>query len=121
MNVFSLSDKNSLYQLEDFFQRVEYEKDQPLHTIPCLLVGNKSDDFDGRQVTREEVTAFARKYGHMSYIETSAKLNKNVSQAFEDLTVKVLQEKTFTYKKENGLLLESDSNKNNNKGICATM
>lgn len=46
-----------------------------------VLVGNKSDLEDQRQVAREEGEAFARNHG-LLFIETSAKTGSNVAEAF---------------------------------------
>jgi GTPase SAR1 family protein len=52
-------------------------------------VGNKNDKKDERQVSFEEASNKAKKYG-VEYIESSAKLNENVDKAFEILAVKIL-------------------------------
>lgn len=46
-----------------------------------LMIGNKSDLADERQVTQEEAKDFAQRH-NLEYIETSAKDGKNVSEAF---------------------------------------
>lgn len=57
--------------------------------IPFLIVGNKTDKKDERQVSLEDANNKAEKLG-VEYIETSAKLNENVDKAFEILAVKIL-------------------------------
>ncbi len=52
--------------------------------MPLILIGNKSDLDDRRQVRREEATDKATKWGK-PYIETSAKTRENVDKAFFDL------------------------------------
>lgn len=47
--------------------------------IPLLLVGNKSDLEDRRQVSAEEATAKASEWG-VQYVETSAKTRANVDK-----------------------------------------
>lgn len=54
-----------------------------------LLVGNKSDLNLQRQVSAEEGMEFAKLHG-MTFIETSAKDNVNIDEAFELLTQKLL-------------------------------
>ena len=46
-----------------------------------------------REVSREEGAAFARKHGCL-FVETSAKANVAVGQAFEELVRKVLRSST---------------------------
>lgn len=57
--------------------------------IPFILVGNKIDLEDKREVRTEEIKDKADKYGVNSF-ETSAKLNESVDAAFEDLSVQIL-------------------------------
>lgn len=47
--------------------------------IPLLLVGNKSDLEERRQVTADEATAKASEWG-VQYVETSAKTRANVDK-----------------------------------------
>lgn len=49
-----------------------------------ILVGNKSDLQDSRQVRQEEASDKASKW-NKPYIETSAKTRENVDKAFFDL------------------------------------
>jgi Ras-related protein Rab-18 len=53
-----------------------------------MLVGNKIDQEDNREITRDEGLRFAKKYS-MMFIETSARTRERVPQAFEELTRKV--------------------------------
>ena len=59
-----------------------------------MLVGNKIDQEDSRQVTREEGTRFARKHS-MLFIEASARTREGVQIAFEELVQKVKQKENF--------------------------
>lgn len=54
-----------------------------------LLVGNKSD-LRNRAVTVNEATAYAKQQG-MGYLETSAAVGTNISQAFQLLTSKIIE------------------------------
>lgn len=49
--------------------------------IVIMLIGNKCDLDDKRQVSREEGEAFAREHG-LHFLETSAKTDENVDAAF---------------------------------------
>ena len=49
-----------------------------------ILIGNKCDLEEEREISKDEGEAFAMRNG-MQYIETSAKNNTNVDQAFEAL------------------------------------
>ncbi|KAJ1730198.1 GTP-binding protein [Coemansia sp. Benny D160-2] len=52
-----------------------------LETVAMVLVGNKSDLPNERQVTRAEAEALAKSFG-CPYIETSAKENLNIEDVF---------------------------------------
>eukprot|EP00803_Ostreobium_quekettii_P004629 evm.model.scf_672.5 EVM.evm.TU.scf_672.5 scf_672:21350-23358(-) len=54
-----------------------------------MVVANKVDMDSDRQVSKEEGTAFARQHGCL-FVETSAKTNVAVQQAFEELVQKIL-------------------------------
>lgn len=53
--------------------------------ITKLLIGNKCDDQMNRKVTYEEGTEISNMY-KMNFIETSAKSNTNIKEAFNTLT-----------------------------------
>eukprot|EP01010_Urceolus_cornutus_P000627 NODE_1144_length_1083_cov_166.120890_g874_i0.p1 GENE.NODE_1144_length_1083_cov_166.120890_g874_i0~~NODE_1144_length_1083_cov_166.120890_g874_i0.p1 ORF type:complete len:232 (-),score=82.71 NODE_1144_length_1083_cov_166.120890_g874_i0:386-1024(-) len=52
------------------------------HTV-MMLVGNKVDLEEEREVSHEEAAAFAKEYG-LHFVETSAKTGENVESAFLD-------------------------------------
>ncbi len=54
-----------------------------------MLVGNKIDREDSREVTRDEGARFARKHS-MLFIEASARTREGVQIAFEELVQKVV-------------------------------
>lgn len=54
-----------------------------------LLIGNKIDLKEERQVTSIEAQSFA-KSNNMVYIETSAKTRENVDKAFEEVVYQIL-------------------------------
>lgn len=58
-----------------------------------LLVGNKSDLEDSREVTREKAEMFCAEFG-MEHLETSAKSGVNVLSAFEKL-ITIVHEKSL--------------------------
>jgi GTPase KRas protein len=53
-------------------------------SIPMILVGNKSDRGSEREVSRDEGAALAEEFG-CPFIETSAKDNTNIDEAFYTL------------------------------------
>ncbi|CDR01440.1 unnamed protein product [Oncorhynchus mykiss] len=77
--------------------RVKAEND----TIPLLVVGNKSDLEDRRQVSLDEVRAKAEEWG-VQYVETSAKTRANVDKVFFDLMREVRKKKMSESKDKGG-------------------
>lgn len=60
--------------------------------VPMVLVGNKCDLEDKRQVTHEDATSLAKKKFKGHYFECSAKLAKNINELFTKL-VELVAEK----------------------------
>lgn len=53
-------------------------------SLPCVLIGTKSDMIDERKVSFEDATKIAQKFG-LQYFETSSKDDVGISQAVESL------------------------------------
>jgi GTPase SAR1 family protein len=66
-----------------------------------VLAGNKVDLEEDRQVPKDAGEKLAKKYKNCTFIETSAKLQVNVSEAFETL-VRKIHGKAPKKKKEGG-------------------
>ena len=61
-------------------------------TFPFMVIGNKLDlEEEGRAVSYNELEAFCEDHGSMGFIETSAKENMNVEDAFMQLASKALK------------------------------
>ena len=88
--VFAINDKESFNLLKGKHDRVLKGK----HGVKCpiLLVGNKQDLENERQVTYSEAKAQADSWG-IEYIETSAKTNFNCKEAFEKLALAIASSK----------------------------
>ena len=84
--VFAINDKES-------FELIKNKRDRILkgkhgESTPMVLVGNKFDLASERQVTTDEAKNLAARWG-IEYIETSAKTNHNVKEAFNSLALKI--------------------------------
>ena len=86
--VCSIISKESFTELNNFREQILRVKDT--EDWPMVIAANKSDLESQRVVTPEELKALAEKY-KCPYRETSAKLRKNIDEAFNDL-VKVVRD-----------------------------
>lgn len=78
--VYDISSRDSFNNVSTW---IEDCKNQSPKTIYMVLVGNKSDLEDKRQVSTEEGQELADKYG-MLFFETSAKNGQNVEEIFQN-------------------------------------
>ena len=88
--VFAINEPESLELLKGKRERILKGK----HGVNCpiLLVGNKQDLENERQISYEDGKKLAQSWG-IEYIETSAKNNFNCKEAFEKLALKIVQSK----------------------------
>ena len=78
--VYSVTSKNSFEELMTYYQQILRVKDSDY--VPVFLVGNKADLTDEeRQVSFEDGVRMAKQF-HAPFLETSAKQNVNVEDAF---------------------------------------
>ncbi|GAM20379.1 hypothetical protein SAMD00019534_035540 [Acytostelium subglobosum LB1] len=93
MLVYSITSKSSFLDLESVKDQILRVKDMPVSKLPILVIGNKSDLENERQVQSQEAEKACAKWG-LPFMETSAKTNMNISSAFECL-VREMQKKTL--------------------------
>ncbi len=77
----------------DTYENVKIWYDESIKEAPditFILVGNKIDLADSRQVSKEEGEALANELG-LSYIETSAKTGENIEDAFKMLALQIIK------------------------------
>ncbi|KAJ7669115.1 small GTPase superfamily, partial [Mycena olivaceomarginata] len=79
--MYSMASRSTFDRLEVFHQAVRRAK--KIHPI-LMLVGNKANMADEREVSKEEGAALARQLG-CEFVETSAKTAQNVEQVFTSL------------------------------------
>ncbi|XP_011203559.1 GTP-binding protein Di-Ras2 [Bactrocera dorsalis] len=83
--VYSVCSKQSLEELRPIWQNIKDLKGPDVVNIPVMLVGNKNDEStELREVTQAEGQAQATAWG-ISFMETSAKTNHNVTELFQEL------------------------------------
>ncbi len=85
--LFDLTNKTSYEHIPKWIEEVENEAGK----IPMLLVGNKSDLKDSRQISREDAEKLATDLG-IKYIESSAKTGEGVKDIFAAIAYLMLGE-----------------------------
>jgi len=84
---YDVTNRKSFAKLATWMSEIDAYATKP--NIVRMLVANKIDK-DGREVSREEGLAYARRHS-MLFIEASAKTTLGVQDAFHELVQKVLQ------------------------------
>ncbi|XP_076605321.1 ras-related protein Rab-15-like [Chaetodon auriga] len=85
--VYDITSKTSFQHLAKWASDVdEYAPDM----VQRILVGNKSDEEQMRQVTKDQGSKLAETYG-MEFFETSASTSSNISESFTRMAELVLQ------------------------------
>lgn len=97
MLVFSLTDRKTFEEINQFRERVMRIKGQD--KVPMVLVGNKCDLENEREVNTEDAIELAKKLS-IPYFETSAKTGKNVDDAFYELVREVRKMKKLSEEKK---------------------
>ena len=85
--VFDITNHDSYDKVSDWIEEVR----RFVPNAPLLLVGNKCDLEEKRQVSYDEGMALAEKMG-LLYIETSAKTAHNIEETFVQMSKKLIAE-----------------------------
>lgn len=81
--MYSVSSRQSLEELKPIWQTIKEIKGAELPNIPVMLAANKCDESpEIREVSASEGQSQAQMWG-VSFMETSAKTNHNVTQLFQ--------------------------------------
>ncbi|KAF8350232.1 ras family-domain-containing protein [Amanita rubescens] len=109
--VYSIASRATFNRLEGFRQSMRrVKRGDPIF----MLVGNKCDKVQEREVTREEGAALARQFG-CEFIETSAKTSQNVERVFTNLVRALRQTKSIEPGQSTST--KSTSSKSSEKGF----
>ena len=81
--VYSVCSRQSMEELRPIWNLIK-ELKPDISQIPVMLVGNKCDESaELREMTASEGQAEAAAWGGVSFMETSAKTNHNVTELFQ--------------------------------------
>jgi small GTP-binding protein len=83
--VFNLVSKESFDSIDFWISKLK----ELSGDIPYIIVGNKIDLDDKRAISKEDIEKKVKGYG-AEYFETSAKLDRNVNEAFLALSIQIL-------------------------------
>ena len=117
--IYDVTDKESFKNLSNWL--IEIEKNASKNVLK-VLIGNKTDLEEKRVITYNQGKEFADSYG-LKYIETSAKKNMNVNEAFETLGRELMQasdDKKIGKAKDKKISVTKaeDLNQEQKKGCC---
>ena len=117
--IYDVTDKESFKNLSNWL--IEIEKNASKNVLK-VLIGNKTDLEEKRVMTYNQGQEFADSYG-LKYIETSAKKNLNVNEAFETLGRELMQasdDKKIGKSKDKKISVTKaeDLNQEQKKGCC---
>ena len=118
--IYDVTNRDSFKNLDNWLEVIENNASD---NVLKILIGNKVDLVDDIEIKKEEGQQFANRY-NMQFIETSAKLDTNVSEAFETLAKLMIEfnskQVPLTQKKTDNKKLSSSAGKDLNakKGCC---
>ena len=93
--VFAINDKSSFDLIPHKRERIV--KGKHGEVCPMILVGNKQDLSNNREVLYDDAKKLADSW-NIDYIETSAKTNFNCKEVFDSISVKIYESQKKTKK-----------------------
>ncbi|KAM8792464.1 GTP-binding protein Di-Ras2 [Centrocercus urophasianus] len=115
--VYSITSRQSLEELKPIYEQICQIKGD-IESIPIMLVGNKNDENQNREVESSEGEAMAKKW-KCAFMETSAKLNHNVKELFQELLN--LEKRRTVSLQIDGKKSKQQKRKEKLKGKCVVM
>ncbi len=123
--MYDITDFKSFDSISEWINNIYEIKD---HNFPFILIGNKCDLEDQREVSKEEGLETAEKY-KTSYFETSAIEGINVEEAIDELVNKIIkikeeeenskdEKKEINEQKDNNIKLDKSESINKKKSKC---
>ncbi|KAM4050376.1 GTP-binding protein Di-Ras2 [Dendropsophus ebraccatus] len=115
--VYSVTSRQSLEELKPIYEQICQIKGD-VESIPIMLVGNKSDESQNREVDSSDGEAIAKKW-KCAFMETSAKMNHNVKELFQELLN--LEKRRTVSLQIDGKKSKQQKRKEKLKGKCVVM
>jgi len=114
--VYDVTDERSFKNIRNWFSNIEQHASEGVNKI---LIGNKCDWVEKKAITKEQGQALADEFG-IKFLETSAKANINVEEAFFTLARDIKKRLIDTHAQEQqntqNKRLELDNNIKSNSG-----
>ncbi|NXY18300.1 DIRA2 protein, partial [Atrichornis clamosus] len=115
--VYSITSRQSLEELKPIYEQICQIKGD-IESIPIMLVGNKNDENQNREVDSSDGEAMAKKW-KCAFMETSAKMNHNVKELFQELLN--LEKRRTVSLQIDGKKSKQQKRKEKLKGKCVVM
>ncbi|XP_072467847.1 GTP-binding protein Di-Ras2 [Notamacropus eugenii] len=115
--VYSITSQQSLEELKPIYEQICQIKGD-VENIPIMLVGNKNDESPNREVESSAGEALAKKW-KCAFMETSAKMNHNVKELFQELLN--LEKRRTVSLQIDGKKSKQQKRKEKLKGKCVVM
>lgn len=113
--IYSITDTQSFEMIPKLNEQVCRVQEKDTGVIPMVLVGNKSDLKEQRNVKHEDGSLLAKKY-NMGFFETSSKFRTNVEETFYELVRRIRRQKS-----EDEPVKEGKTKKTKKKTRCTLM
>jgi hypothetical protein len=108
MLLYSITSKQTLEELKPIYNQIRDIKSDQQYDTPILLMGCKLDETACREVTENFGKQLASHWS-CAWIETSAKTNQNIREAFQEL-LKLDKKRQFNFNvDQDGHLIEENS------------
>ena len=110
--VYDITNQDSFVNLKSWVKSI---KDECGRQMQILLIGNKSDLDEKREISKDEALAYAKEE-KVDYLETSSKTGENIQKAIQILCEKVLDNTDFDA--DHSFTLEQSSFSKEKKRKC---
>ena len=115
--IYSVDNPKSFENIETWYQSI-YEDDNK-NKLPVVLIGNKSDLEEKRQISKETGIDLAEKFGFENHFyETSCKTGENVEKAINDLVNQIYEKFGSKNNNSSSLKISSQNNEMMKKKKC---